>query len=147
VIAAAERLARLIATVPPRLVDYSDAEASAAPAPGRWSKKEILGHLIDSAANNHQRFVRTRFVPRLEIDGYEQERWVAAQNYAGEPWPDLVNLWLLFNRHLVHVLRNTPEDVLEHECSIGGKAPMTLAALAEDYVRHMEQHLEQIFAQ
>jgi hypothetical protein len=57
------------------------------PAPDRWSKKEILGHLIDSAANNHQRFVRAQGTPRLEFPGYEQEFWVATQAYASAPGP------------------------------------------------------------
>jgi len=89
--------------------------------------------------------VRAQFEPRLEFPGYEQEGWVAAQAYATESWPDLVNLWLLLNRHLVHIVEAMPEERLAHECAIGGKAPVTLAALIEDYVAHLEKHLEQIF--
>jgi hypothetical protein len=84
-------------------------------------------------------------VPSLEFPGYEQEAWVAAQAYATEPWPDLVNLWLLLNRHLVHIVEALPEASLAHECAIGGKAPVTLAFLIDDYLRHLEQHLDQIF--
>jgi hypothetical protein len=142
---AANRLARILGSVPPRLCNISDSDAALRPAPGRWSKKEILGHLIDSAGNNHQRFVRAQFVPNLEFPGYEQEGWVATQSYATEPWPDLVNLWLLLNRHLVHIVETMPEASFAHQCAIGGKAPAALSALMEDYVAHIENHLDQIF--
>ena len=89
--------------------------------------------------------MRAQFVPSLEFPGYEQEAWVAAQAYATEPWPDLVNLWLLLNRHLVHIVEAMPEASLAHECAIGGKAPVALSALIEDNVAHLEHHLEQIF--
>src|SRR5260370_41423356 len=102
----------LLKTVPQRLVDLSDDVVAYKPAPNRWSKKEILGHLIDSAANNHQRFVRAQGTARMEFPTYEQEFWVATQSYATEPWPDLVNLWLLVNRHLLHVLKAMPSAVL-----------------------------------
>ena len=138
------RLEELLKTVPPRLVDFSDDAVALKPAPNRWSKKEILGHLIDSAANNHQRFVRAQGAPRLEFPGYEQEFWVATQAYATASWPDLVNLWLLLNRHLVHVMKAMPAAVLSHECIIGGRPAVTLEALAVDYLRHLNQHLGQL---
>ena len=138
------RLEELLRTVPPRLVDFSDDAVALKPAPNRWSKKEILGHLIDSAANNHQRFVRAQGAPRLEFPGYEQEFWVATQAYATAPWPDLVNLWLLLNRHLLHVMKAMPPAVLSHECIIGGRPAVTLEALAVDYLRHVDKHLAQL---
>jgi hypothetical protein len=144
--AAIARLEELLRTVPRRLADVPDGTAAHKPAPNRWSKKEILGHLIDSAANNHQRFVRAQSTPRLESPRYEQEFWVAAQSYATESWPDLVNLWLLYNRHLLHVVKAMPAEVLSHECVITGYAEMTLEALIVDYVRHMEHHLTQLVA-
>jgi hypothetical protein len=138
------RLEELLKTVPPRLVDFSDDAVALKPAPNRWSKKEILGHLIDSAANNHQRFVRAQGTPRLEFPGYEQEFWVATQAYATAPWPDLVNLWLLLNRHLLHVMKAMPQEVWSHECVIGGRPAVTLEALAVDYLRHVDKHLAQL---
>jgi len=137
-------LERVLETAPPRLVQISAEDAAHAPA-GRWSKKEILGHLIDSAGNNHQRFVRAQLAPHLEFPGYTQNDWVAAQAYAAEPWPDLVNLWLLLNRHLLHLARHIPPERLGHTCAVGGKAPMRLDDLFADYVRHLEHHLAQIF--
>lgn len=138
----ADRLESILATAPLRLAGLSDADAP--PLPGHWSKKEILGHLIDSAANNHQRFVRAQLAPSLEIPGYEQERWVAAQHYATESWPDLVNLWLLYNRHLVHIIRRLPEASLAAPCTIGANPPVPLAAVVSGYVDHLERHLAQI---
>src|ERR1019366_10203614 len=109
------RLEELLKTVPQRLVDLTDDAVAHKLAPNRWSKKELLGHLIDSAANNHLRFVCAQGTARLEFPGYEQEFWVATQAYASAPWPDLVNLWLLLNRHLLHVLKAMPPAVLSHE--------------------------------
>lgn len=129
---------------PKRMVGIADADAEKKPTSGRWSKKEILGHLIDSASNNHQRFVRAQFAARVELPGYEQEAWVATQAYATESWADLVNLWLLYNRHLLHILRNLPEGAHTHEISIGGKPPVTLQAVAEDYLSHLKNHIAQI---
>jgi hypothetical protein len=140
----ADRLAALLNTIPPKLTDFSDAHASEKPAGGRWSKKEILGHLIDSAANNHQRFVRAQFATHLDIAGYQQEQWVSAQHYAGEPWTELVNLWLLLNRHLVHIIQRVPADCLPHTVSIAGRDPVTLEFVIDDYLRHLEHHLGQI---
>src|SRR5712691_6144508 len=111
----AERLEAILESAPARLsaISDSDSESARRSAPGGWCKKEILGHLIDSAANNHQRFVRAQLAPRVEFPAYQQESWVASQAYATEPWPDLVNLWVLFNRHLLHTVRAMPDTVLE----------------------------------
>jgi hypothetical protein len=140
----ANRLARILAATPLRLVDVSEADASQPPAPGRWSKKEILGHLIDSASNNHQRFVRAQLAPSLESPSYEQEPWVAVQSYATESWPDLVNLWLLYNRHLLHIVQSMPDAPLAVPCAIGGSAPVPLSEVIDSYVDHVEHHLGQI---
>jgi len=145
VIDAVRRLQEVLDTAPARLARLDDEDAARPRKAGGWSRKQILGHLIDSAGNNHQRWVRAQLVPHLEFPNYQQEAWVASQSYAVEPWPDLVNLWLLFNRHLVHVMRHTPEERLSNTCAIGGKAPVTLAFLMEDYVTHLQHHLEQIF--
>jgi hypothetical protein len=141
---AADALAAILQSVPARLGAISDSAAACRSTPGHWSKKEILGHLIDSATNNHQRFVRAQLVPRLDFPGYEQASWVRSQAYATEPWPDLVNLWLLLNRHLLHVIRSMPEAAFSHEIAIGGKPPLTLSALIADYLSHLNHHLDQV---
>jgi hypothetical protein len=138
------QLEQILRTVPKRLVDLADDVVVAKPVPTRWSKKEILGHLIDSAANNHQRFVRAQFTSPVELPSYEQDAWVASQHYATQSWPDLVNLWLLLNRHLLHILKNMPPAKRTHLCLIGGRPPVTLETLAADYLRHVDHHLEQL---
>jgi uncharacterized damage-inducible protein DinB len=139
-----ERLAEILATVPAQLAAISDEDAARRPAPDRWALKEILGHLIDSAANNHQRFVRGQLVERLDDPSYEQERWVAVQHYLTESWPDLVNLWLLLNRHLLHIMRNVDQSKLETPISIRGDATVPLSQVMTGYVSHLEHHLGQI---
>ena len=139
-----DRLWRILTATPLRLAAISDADASHPPSPGHWSKKQVLGHMIDSAANNHQRFVRAQLAPSVAFPEYEQEGWVAAQAYATESWPDLVNLWLLYNRHLLHIVRNMPEAALAIPCAIGGKPPVPLREIVSGYVDHLEHHLAQI---
>jgi hypothetical protein len=139
-----ERFAEILASVPQQLAAISDEDAARRPGPDRWAPKEILGHLIDSAANNHQRFVRGQLVERLDDPSYEQERWVAVQHYLTESWPDLVNLWLLMNRHLLHIMRNVDTTKLETPISIRGDATVPLSEVMTGYVRHLEHHLGQI---
>ena len=141
----ADRLARILAATPLRLADVSETDATQA-AHGHWSKKQILGHLIDSAGNNHQRFVRAQLAESYDGPTYEQESWVATQNYATESWPDLVNLWLLYNRHLLNIIRTVREDALTVPCVVGGSAPVPLAEVMSSYVDHLEHHLAQVFA-
>lgn len=142
---AADRLAAVLDTAPAQLALISDAAASYRSAPGRWCPKEILGHLIDSAGNNHQRFVRGQITSSVTDPGYDQENWVATQRYISEPWPELVQLWLLFNRHLLHVMRNARDASLDTPIAIRDDAPVTLSHVMVDYVRHLEHHLAQIF--
>lgn len=114
--------------------------------PGAWSSKEVLGHLIDSASNNHQRFVRMQMADYLEMPNYEQESWVRSQGYAQESWTNLVELWRRYNLHLAHVLSRVPQAALQNRCKIGDHEPMTLERIATDYLSHMRHHLEQITA-
>jgi hypothetical protein len=140
------RFGLILEKAPQRLVDISDHDAGHKPDAGHWSKKEILGHLIDSAVNNHQRFIRAQFAPVLDLPTYQQEDWVKSNAYGTEAWPDLVNLWLLLNRHLLHVLKAMPKAALDHQVAIGGQPAVTLYAVIVDYLRHMDHHLGQIFA-
>jgi DinB superfamily len=137
-------LAEILHSVPPRLAAITEEEASRRDGNGRWSKKEVLGHLIDSAANNHQRFVRAQLAPHVDLPGYQQESWVRLQSYQTEPWSNLIQLWLQFNRHLAHVIANVEPAALQHTISLDGRAPVTLGFVIDDYVRHLEHHLSQI---
>jgi len=136
----------LVAQALPRLLRISDAESIAHPSPDKWSKKEILGHLIDSASNNHQRFVRAQLSSEIRLPEYEQETWVRTQGYQDESWENLVHLWRLYNLHLLHVAEAIPDDRLKSLCFIGEDEPVTLEFLVTDYVRHMKHHLDQIFS-
>jgi len=112
---------------------------------GKWSRKEILGHLIDSAANNHQRFVRMQHEEALVLPGYRQNDWVRTQNYAAREWRDLVELWMAYNRHLAHILRNADASAATHIWK-GPAGDVDLQFLIEDYLHHLRHHLQQIVA-
>lgn len=130
----------------PRLLSISEPDSSVRPAAGKWSRKEILGHLIDSASNNHQRFVRAQLSSEIKLPKYEQEDWVRAQGYQSESWETLVELWKAYNVHLLHVAAAIPADRLASLCFIGDNEPVTLEFLVTDYVRHLKHHIQQIIS-
>ena len=139
-------LARIADAAEPLLRQVSEEESSAPVLPGGWSRKQVLGHLIDSASNNHQRFVRAALADELDFPGYDQTECVQVQAVQSAPWPVLVNLWASYNRYLAHVIARLPAAKLEVPCQIGSNEPVTLAFLVEDYLRHLVHHLEQIGA-
>jgi len=119
------------------------------------SPREIIGHLIDSASNNHQRFVRAQFSDDLVFAGYEQEGWVRVQNYQTEDWTDLVQLWRLYNQHILNVMSNVPEETrtslrYKHNCTrslsdnLSEAEPVTLDWFMRDYGRSHEKTSQQI---
>ena len=123
----------------------ADARAAARrPAPGTWSPKEVVGHLIDSAANNHQRFVRAQQGDALTLPGYEQNHWVTAQGYQDADWPHLVTLWTHLNLHLADVMARIPPAKYAVPCVIGDDTPVTLEFVVIDYLRHLRHHMAQI---
>lgn len=126
------------------LREMDEVDVSIRPSPGRWSKKEILGHLIDSASNNHQRFVRASQTDTRVFPNYEQDAWVAGQKYNERNWFDVVELWYAYNRHLVHVVMNLEPSTFERMCTIGDETPVPLRTIAETYVWHLKHHLAQI---
>jgi len=118
--------------------------ASRRPAPGKWSKKEILGHLIDSATNNHQRFVRLQLGERLELPGYAQDDWVRVQGYQDRPWHEIIELWQSYNKHLAHIIRSVDPKMLKNVWRTPSGRDVDLEFIIQDYVVHMRHHLEQI---
>lgn len=148
---------QIIGSSSERLLQISEEQSCVGKSPGKWSPKEILGHLIDSAANNHQRFVRSQFSSELVFAGYEQAEWVKAQAYNEEPWHQLIQLWKYYNLHLVHLISVIPEPTLTKPRALHNldriafqtvdvNRQTTLEYFVRDYVDHLRHHLEQIFA-
>jgi hypothetical protein len=122
-------------------------EVSSKDRPDKWSKKEILGHLIDSAANNHQRFVRASCNAAASFPTYDQNDWVRIQQYNESEWEELVELWSAYNRHLSDVIERIPEEAMSSPCNIGKEEPVTLEFVVKDYLRHLRHHMNQILEQ
>ena len=133
----------------------SDGDASRRPAPGAWSAKEIIGHLIDSAANNHARFVRAQLEPDLVSAGYAQDEWVRVQAYQDASWPRLLDLWTAYNLHIAHVMEAAPDETKSRPrtrhnldqiawSQVSTNQPVTLDYFMRDYVDHLRHHLRQI---
>lgn len=140
----ADDFTRVVDRAASELRTIDDERAGLKKKPDVWSVKEILGHLIDSASNNHQRFVRAQLASEFTFPDYEQNRWVASQDYQTRPWSELVDLWLLYNHHLAHVIGRIPEAAGNVRCRLGTNEPITLTALVQHYLDHVRHHLEQI---
>ncbi len=140
----ADELIQTVETTIGKLRSISETEAGVKPAANRWSKKEVIGHLIDSASNNHQRFVRAQLAAELVSPSYEQEKWVSIQDYNSTSWPDLIELWRLYNRHLAHAISRIPAEKLQVICKIGPNQPVSLGHVVDDYLRHIKHHLGKI---
>jgi hypothetical protein len=138
-----DRLKHLCDTIPELLMGISEDDFSKKPAPAKWSKKEILGHLIDSAANNHQRFVRVQFedVPLIR---YDQDNWNKFSRHQKITGKQVISFWAEHNKYLAEMLQHIPEEALSRECNWGAEKNVTLDYLINDYVVHLEYHLRQI---
>jgi hypothetical protein len=137
-------LARLVDYTEASLTRVSEADSREPLRDGGWSRKQLMGHLIDSASNNHQRFVRAALQGSLEFPGYDQDGCVRVQAVQQMPWPALVALWASYNRYLAHVIEYLPDDALQSPCRIGSAEPVTLEFLAQDYLVHLVHHLQQM---
>ena len=115
------------------------------PSPDAWCAREILGHLVDSACNNHRRFIVGQDPPPVVFQGYDQDAWIGRQRYAEVPFRDIASLWGAYNGHLAHVIRSTSSEVLA-QSGEGPDGIVTLGYLMEDYVTHLRHHLGQIRA-
>lgn len=131
------------------------------PQPDKWSPKQIIGHLIDSANNNHRRFVKAQYQDNLIFLGYDQEEWVDAQNYQNSDWHELLEMWKTYNLYICRVIENITEEKLNHlttehnyfemgwatskaDCSLKEGDASNLAFLIEDYIGHLKHHVAQI---
>jgi len=143
-----DRLQEQINTVPSKFEKYPESELRRKPASSKWSKKELLGHLIDSAVVNHLRFVEIQFMPRpFFVERYHQDELVSIQNYNEINTQHLVDLWKILNEHILIIMNNTQQDKLN--LKITPEKPHeeadSLFLLIKDYVDHMDHHLKQIF--
>jgi len=149
-------LREAVERVTPLLQQMSEDESRRSPRPGKWCPREIIGHLIDSASNNHQRFVRAQFKDDLVFDGYEQDAWVSLQRYADAPWNELIDLWRNFNLHIARIMQVAPNDErlrkrARHNLDELASKPVprdeaaSLDYFMSDYVAHLKHHLAQIF--
>ncbi len=126
------------------LYELADPIVREKPTPDRWSIAEVIGHMIDSACNNHQRFVRAQEVDALTFPKYDQNVWVARASYDQADWHELVDLWHLYNLQLARVIANIPVDQLETPCTITPYETCTLGFLVTDYLDHLNHHLAKI---
>ena len=142
----ASDLGRTVAQAKALLMKLDNADTSTRPAPDKWAKKEILGHLLDSASNNHQRFVRATLqgASPFIFPGYDQNPLVDLQKFTDVDWNFLVDFWASYNRFIAHVLNCLPVEAAQITCNIGNNPPATLGWIAEDYVAHLKHHLNQI---
>jgi hypothetical protein len=141
-----EKLLSVVDSAEPRLRAISASESTIPLLSGGWSRKQVIAHLIDSASNNHQRFVRAALQTTLDFPGYDQDGNMRVQAPQEADWLLLVSLWAAYNRYLAHVVAHLPASKLETPCRIGSGKPVTLDFLAKDYLTHLVHHLSQIGA-
>lgn len=139
-----EKLLRVVETAEPQLRKISERASTESALSDGWSHKQLIGHLIDSASNNHQRFVRAALQPSLDFPAYDQNGSVRVQAIQDVDWGLLVSLWAAYNRYLAHVIAHLPASKLETACRIGSGEAVSLRFLATDYLTHLLHHLGQI---
>jgi len=140
----AEQLRIVIKDAKKQLLSIDQNKADIKISSDQWSKKEILGHLIDSAANNHQRFVRAVYNEADTFPTYKQNEWVAIQQYNESSWKALIELWAAYNDHLSDLLERIPGSIKSNPCNIGKSEPASLEFVAKDYLRHLKHHIDKI---
>ncbi len=135
------RLEYLCNTIPKLVLQINEVDFEYKSAPNKWSKKEIIGHLIDSATNNHQRFVRGQF-EELPVIIYKQNEWNNCSNYQKMESKKIISFWEAYNRFLIDLIRYLPEENLIRLVNTGENR--TVEFLINDYVTHLEHHLKQV---
>ena len=136
-----QQLQSIIASYGKQLDSLSENKRIYKPNRAKWSRKEVLGHLIDSAQNNIRRFIVAQYEDKPKIV-YAQDNWVAAANYQNYTTNDLVALWILLNKHICMVLKSISKGVEERLCDTG--EVHSIKWLAEDYNKHLLYHLHQV---
>lgn len=136
------RLEYLTETIPEIISKIEDEIFSKKHSANKWSKKQIIGHLIDSATNNHQRFIRGQFEENPEIK-YDQNKWNEYNFYQEIEKEQIISFWKVYNKQLIEIIKRIPKENLIREIKINDKN-LTLEFLIIDYVVHLEYHLKQI---
>ena len=135
-----ERLAAVLRSAMPWLLTISEAEASVPEREGKWSAKQVVGHLTDSAVNNLRRILLFQIEAGPNLSGYEQMDWVSLQHYAERDWAQVLALWFALNEHVTWTIGHVEKRRLTNRGVVEGE-PLTLGFLIEDYIAHMEHHL------
>jgi len=138
------RLKQIVAKAPSLLMAISPAEAERQGAAGKWSKKQELGHLVDSACNNHQRIVRAQVEEQPSLANYDGDRWVALHNYQAMDWGEIIESWRVMNQQLIRAASIITPQSANRKLTVGGGNPLTLGFLVDDYVDHLRHHLRHI---
>lgn len=133
--------------VPKEIKRMSEIDVTKRPSPTKWSKKEILGHLCDSAIMNIERFIKIQYEKQpYVLPTYNQDEWVAKQNYQDTPIEEILTLFYVLNKQIIAIINNIPDEKRSYLCDIGNNELNTLEWLIQDYYDHMEHHLKkQIF--
>ncbi len=140
----AKKLREILKFVLPLLRAVSENDASARPDRDKWSKKEILGHLVDSACNNQQKFVRTMAGSGINFVGYQQNHWVDSQKYGDARWLELIDFFNAYNLHIAHIIEHVEPELLANTITIDSSGPFTLEFIMKDYVEHLVHHIKQV---
>jgi hypothetical protein len=141
---ASQELLTIVDATEPRLRQIPAQQSADPLLAGGWSRRQLIGHLIDSASNNHQRFVRAALQPSLDFPAYDQNGNLRVQAVQDADWQLLISLWAAYNRYLVHVIANLPAAKLSTPCRIGAGEAVTLEFLVTDYLVHLKHHLNQL---
>ncbi len=117
------------------------------PDPEKWSKQEILGHLIVSALNNLKRFAEIQFSPSpFIVQSYHQNKLVAVNHYQDLPLDHLLDLWKVLNQQIVYVVEYISAEKLNSSVisQYDNNEMKTLGWVICDYLAHMEHHIKQL---
>jgi hypothetical protein len=142
--ALATALRQLVESESMELTTLDPASTGLKPRSGGWSQREELGHLIDSASNNHMRFVLATLASGYRGPYYQQDAWVELHGYNEMGWDEIITYWRSANFLMARLVRRIPETALSAACEVGSDPPVTLRFLIEDYILHMRHHLDHI---